>query len=476
MRLAAKRIDNAADAGPIGLSRGTAPPATLTPVTHRAIIRVTGQAIAFPSSRGYAKAVATMNTRFTHRYLSIALLAFTVAATTGVLLRFGLLYGMPRWAANYTAVRHAHSHLMYFGWVTLALMALIWHYLPTLTGRVLPRLVPIQMGASALLAFLSFPAFWLNGYGTTQIGTVELPLGSMAAGLNGLVWLSFVALYLQMTWRLPSRPLAIQLWDWALALLVLAFSGALGLVATIFVGTAHPLLQQLSLHLFLDLFGIGWFNLAVLGLLWAQVGEQIALPRWLPSQSLAMLLVPAFLLGVSPAVLPRDLFWLGAVANLGAAALLAYHLRALWQRRAALAPFTRFALLFLVLYSLTALALCWPGIWRWSAGTQLRVFFLHNLLLGWVSSALLGAIYSLRQRQWQPAASWWLWPWAAGVSTMILALLGVGMIQFLPLSAGRLLHLAAWSSIAVAVVPFGWLLLPLYTQRRWRKALLVTPT
>lgn len=402
-----------------------------------------------------------MNTRFTHRYLSIALFAFTVAATTGVLLRFGLLYGLPRWAANYTAVRHAHSHLMYFGWVTLALMALIWHYLPTLTGRALPRLVPFQLGASAVLALLSFPAFWLNGYGTTQIGPAELPLGSMAAGVNGLAWLSFVALYLQMTWRLPSRPVAIQLWDWALALLVLAFSGALGLVATIFVGIPHPLLQQLSLHLFLDLFGNGWFNLAVLGLLWAQVGERVALPRWLPSQSLAMLLVPTFLLGVSPAVLSLDLFWLGAVANLGAATLLAYHLFALWQRRMVLAPFTRFALLFLALYSLTALALCWPGLWRWSAGTQLRVFFLHNLLLGWVSSALLGAIAAVHQGAWGRWPSWTFWSWAAGVGAMIAALLGIGLIQFVPVSAGMLLRIAAWSSLGVAVVPLVWLLLPL---------------
>jgi len=55
-----------------------------------------------------------MDTRFTDRYLALALFAFAVAATTGVLLRFGLLYGLPSWAANYTAVRHAHSHLLYF--------------------------------------------------------------------------------------------------------------------------------------------------------------------------------------------------------------------------------------------------------------------------------------------------------------------------------------------------------------------------
>ena len=95
----------------------------------------------------------------THRFITIAAFALTVAAATGALLRFGLIWGMPTWTTSYTAIRHAHSHLMYFGWVTLALMALIWHFLPQQTGRPLPRGVGGQMTASALLGLLSFPAF-----------------------------------------------------------------------------------------------------------------------------------------------------------------------------------------------------------------------------------------------------------------------------------------------------------------------------
>ncbi|MEZ4710446.1 MAG: hypothetical protein R3A44_24805 [Caldilineaceae bacterium] len=73
-------------------------------------------------------------------YSTISLLSLALAAGTGVLLRFGLVMGMPAWASNYGAIRHAHSHLMYFGWVTLGLMALIWRGLPGLTGRPLPKL------------------------------------------------------------------------------------------------------------------------------------------------------------------------------------------------------------------------------------------------------------------------------------------------------------------------------------------------
>ena len=56
-------------------------------------------------------------------YAVAALAALLIAAAAGALIRFGLLNGFPTWAANYTAVRHAHSHLMYFGWGSLAIAA-----------------------------------------------------------------------------------------------------------------------------------------------------------------------------------------------------------------------------------------------------------------------------------------------------------------------------------------------------------------
>jgi hypothetical protein len=398
-------------------------------------------------------------------YLLISVAALTLAATTGVLLRFGLIWGLPAWATNYTAIRHAHSHLMYFGWVTLALMALIWHFLPGLTGRALPRGVGVQLAGSALLALLSFPAFWANGYGTTRIGSADLPLGSMAAGVNGLLWLAFAALYLRATWRLPERPLPLQLWDWAVLLLLLAFGGALGLVAAVMLNIQAPLVQQLALHLFLDLFGLGWFQLALLGALWAWLDQQgVARPRWLPTQSLALLLVPTFLLGLSPAVITTDMLWLGLLGNVGAALLLTVHLGALWQQRRWLPLVARFGLLALAVHIATAFVTLWPGLWRWSAGTQLRIFFLHNFLLGWVSSALLALLLVLLLPQ---ARAWRMAPtllWIGGAASMIGALLGVGLIQYLPVSGGLLLRSAAWSSLPIALAG-GWFLVRLTLHR-----------
>ena len=384
------------------------------------------------------------------RFMQLALVALLVAAATGALLRFGLFLGMPAWAQNFNAVRHAHSHLMYFGWATLAIMAMIWRLLPRWTHAPLPRSVGWQMGATAFTALLSYPAFWSNGYGLTEIGPVSLPLGSMVSGWNGLMWILFALLYARVTARLPERPLPVQLWDWAIVLLLLACAGAVGLVALVVLDHASLFLQQIMLHLFLELFATGWFVMALLGLLWAWIGQQHPLPRRLPTQSLALCLAPTFFLGVAPALVPAHIFWISAGANLAAAVLLAWHLGALWQKRAYLPVLARFGLAALSLHLLMALFLLWPGLWQWSANTQMRIFYLHNLLLGWISSSLLGLVLVL----WLPMAKLWQRvlhiAWVGGVSLMLVALLELGLISVLsPIPAGVWLRLAAWSSLLI---------------------------
>jgi hypothetical protein len=360
----------------------------------------------------------------------IALFALTLAAWTGVLLRFGMITGMPAWAANYGAVRHAHSHLMNFGWVTLALMALIWRYLPDLTGRPLPRTVAWQMAATAVAALLSFPAFWANGYGLTQVGPARLPLGSMVSTLNGLTWFWFIALYIGATRRLPGRPLPVRLWDGGLALLLLASGGAVGLVGMVLTGADHPFWQQFFLHQFLDLFAVGWFTLALLGVMWARLGSAGA--GWLPTYVLALLLAPTFFLGMSPAVLTPGLLWLAILTNVAAAALLAVHLGRLWPRERSLVGCFSLAALALIVF--IALSLLLPGLWERSASGALRIFYLHLLLLAWVSTQLLATLLDEGL-----AASRWLRRtiialWLIGVTVMVVALFGIGAPGVLPIA------------------------------------------
>lgn len=399
-----------------------------------------------------------MHSQAIRPYLSVALFALTVAAATGALLRFGLGWGMPDWALNYTAIRHAHSHLMYFGWATLGLMALIWRYLGHATGRDLPRSVHWQMGLSAALALLSFPAFWANGYGLTCIGALSLPLGSIVALLNAFTWFHFAWLYRRESRRLVVRSLPVQLWDWAILLLLLSSGGAAGLIGLVLSGGQSLFLQQVFLHLFLDLFAVGWFTLALLGLLWARLGRPVEVPGSLPVFSLALAIAPTFFLGIPPGLVPTPLFWAAAVANAVAALLLFRHIGAIWQRWERLTPLTRFGLAMLAVHGLIALVLLWPGVWEWSGQTQLRVYFLHNFLLGWLSSGLLALL--VEELGVRPVWSRRLgWVWIVGVGGMLALLLALGLLQFVPVSALVLLRAAAWISFVPAgVAGIAWLL------------------
>lgn len=394
------------------------------------------------------------------RYMLVAMAALMIASLTGLVLRFGLAYGFPAWVHNYLAWRHAHSHLMYFGWGTLGLMALIWHFLPSFTGRPLPRGVHWQMGLTAVAALLSFPAFLPAGYATTAIGSFNLPLGSIVSGWNGLLWIVFALLYIRATSSLVERPLPVRLWDWAIFLLLLACAGAMGLVALIVIDHPSVALRQTMLHLFLELVAVGWFTLALLGALWAWVARQTTLPGGLPALRLGVALAPTFFLGIAPALVPQPIFWLSALANAAAAVFLALHLRAFWQYRRYLPILARFGLALLVIYIVIAFMLLAPGVWQWSAGTQLRVFFLHALLLGWMSSALLG----LNSAQWSSAFQglrlqglrrFSIGAWITGVGLMLPALLALGLVSIVTLLPVRWwLVLAAWSTVPVMVAIF----------------------
>jgi hypothetical protein len=393
-----------------------------------------------------------MTERQVRGLLSVAVAALMIAAWTGVLMRFGMVYGFPAWAQNFGAMRHAHSHLMYFGWVTVVLMALIWAALPRLTGRPLPRGVFWQMALTTSMALLSFPAFWLNGYGLTTIGSARLPLGSMVATFNGLTWFVFMALYVRATRGLPLRPLPVQLWDWALLLLAFASVGAIGLVGVIMTGTSNMLLQQIFLHQFLDLFAVGWFNLALLGLLWSSVRieRQATAPR-LPVFSLALLLTPTFLLGVSPALLPPMLFWVAAIANVGAALLLGVHGVQIWRRRHDLPSLTWLALSGLATVVVVAGLLLWPDLWRQLASGQMRVFYLHVLLLVWVSTALVGQLQQRLTLSSRLVRHWVNPLWAGGVVVMVGGLLRLGLSPWLGTPMVWWLHIAAWGSALIAI-------------------------
>ena len=166
---------------------------------------------------------------------------------------------------------------------------------------------------------------------------------------------------------------------------------------------------------------------------------------------LAIALTPTFLLGLPRTLVPDGLAWLAVAANLIAAILLGWHLTALWPRRKFLTPFGRFGLILLAVHIVSAVALAIPGVWQWAGGTQLRVYYLHVLLLGWISSLLLDMLlrHLIPNR---PVLDGLGISWAIGVGGMMIALLGIGLAPFLAPAVPAMMQAAAWLSLIPATV------------------------
>jgi hypothetical protein len=385
-----------------------------------------------------------------------ALSCFTIAAATGAWYRFGLLRGFP-WGLQLADVRHAHSHLMYFGWVTPALMALIVHQLPKTTGRPVSIKFRWVIGLTLILALLAYPLFLLYGYRLAELGERQLPLAVMVASLNILAWYAYAGLYLRATWRVP-RDLPLHLWDAALAFQIIASLGAWGRAVLTALKVADPMLEMAMVRLFLDLFSNGWFLLALLGIAYSIVPKKSPPVSRRPSRLILLGLLPTFLLGMDPNLVPIGARLIAGVGGVLVALGIMGHARALWQR---LDRIWRVPLIFLGIKGAADLGVSLPRVALWAQRAGLRVSYLHWFLLGFVTLGLLAAAHAA----WGPTVvrgkNW--------VTTAILLVLMtlIPLTQLWPTAwSGRwALHLAAWAAVAPVVVSLGMLLGPLIRLR-----------
>jgi hypothetical protein len=132
---------------------------------------------------GHKKSVYRLSERLSLGWAWVgALGCFVLAGATGGLYRYGLMHGF-RAGLQLSDVRHAHSHLMYFGWVTPALMALIAR---RLLGSAHQRLDggwrPV-IGLTLIVELLAFPPFLFFGYRSIPVGRGRLPVAVIAARL-----------------------------------------------------------------------------------------------------------------------------------------------------------------------------------------------------------------------------------------------------------------------------------------------------
>ncbi|MCA9969296.1 MAG: hypothetical protein KC425_03725 [Anaerolineales bacterium] len=359
-----------------------------------------------------------------------ALAVFVLADSTGAFMRFGAIHGML--GLQFTNLRHAHSHLMYFGWATPALMALIAAGLPRLTHRPVSPRFRLAIWLTIAAGLLAYVPFLLYGYRPAVIAGRALPLSVMAAGLNVLTWYGFAWLYWRHT-RGVARRRALRLWDTAVLFLIASTLGAAGLPAMTFLGIQNAFWNAAFTHVFLDLFSEGWFVLALLGVIVAAHPAAARHPWSATGHDLLVVGLPLiFLLYMPLHVVPAGLRWVASLGGLLAAAGLLLYVAVLWR---AAGKAWRVPLAFLALKAVAQLGLLLPAVARWSELVGLRVSYLHWLLLGVISVGLVTAA----QAHWGVVSARGRRAFAGAVLLLVGTLLP--LTQLWPASA----VIAAWS-------------------------------
>ncbi len=364
-----------------------------------------------------------------------ALSLFILASSTGALYRWGIVYGLP-WGLSFANVRHAHSHLMYFGWVTPALMGLIAARLPRQNPRF--RLV---IAATVVLAALAYLPFLLFGYDVIDIGGHRFPPGVIGASLNILAWYAFAWAYLQST-RGEARSFSLRFFDWALAFQLIASFGAWGRGVLVALKVDDPFVTTAMVDLFLDLFSDGWFVLALLGLAFSlHPSAQDSTSRraqWLVIAGLPV----TFLLGVPIELVPGGLRLFAGAGGLVVAIGLLLLARSLW--RAAPDWGWRIPLAFLAFKAFAEMGLGIPALAAWGQDAGLRILYLHVLLLGFVSLGMVAAAKTIWGQESVRGGAWM----AAAVIFLITTL--IPLTRLVPAEWG-----GRWALLLAAIGALG---------------------
>lgn len=321
------------------------------------------------------------------RIWQLSLLSFIIAALTGFLYRYGMLYPLPEWL-NFANIRHAHSHLMFFNWVCPPVM--VWMTSKVISSGQTSEITGFKLCfyVMIILGFLSYPFFLLYGYHSIAIGSAGLPFAAVISGLVMITWYWFGFLWVQLRKSQPDT-LPILFFDGALAALIISSLGAWGVSVFQFTAFDSPLVSSALTHFFLAVFTEGWAVLGIFGLLWQKAGP-ISMPisnnwLWIPILIGSMLIFPYSLTQslITPAML--------IAAKTGLLLIVLSTVLNIWflLQSDKLTGFGFRVIIGLLVMKASLLLLAILPIDIWPGEHGLRVLYLHILLLGIFSITII---------------------------------------------------------------------------------------
>lgn len=325
----------------------------------------------------------------------LSVVSFLIAALTGFLYRVGMLYSLPS-SLDLVNIRHAHSHLMFFNWISPPIMIWIASNLAKHANTpVNHKKYKTCLYTMIMLGFLAYPFFLIFGYGSVTVGSADLPVAAILSGLVMFTWYWFGLLYFQDR-NQTKNTLSLSIFDGALVALFISSMGAWGVSVFQFSGIHNPLYSSALTHFFLAVFTEGWAVLGILGVIWSQFHDP-EVPfnsgwLWKPILLGSMLIFPFSL--TQSLITPLMLY--SAKAGLLLIVIsLSLHLYLLLSNK--LHGFVWKTILFLIGTKIVFQIIAILPIELWPGVHGIRILYLHLLLLGIVTITLFKSFQTEEQ-------------------------------------------------------------------------------
>lgn len=313
-----------------------------------------------------------------------AMFSFVVAGLTGFLYRLGFLIPLP-FELNLENIRHAHSHLMFFGWASLLPLYFIkLDIVPGYHAAIGVRLMRFGLWSVLVFGLLSFPFFMIWGYSSVPIGESMLPLSVIFSGLVMIGWYVFMTGYLITRYR--KHNFIANVWfEGALVMLFISSMGAWGVGLVQMLHFGGPLFGKALTHFFLATFVEGWVVLVLLGLIVKALNiteEDLMLSPVVLVGLIAIGAPLTFPYGITESLVSLNL---SVAARMGgvlvAEGVLLFVYSIIWARKGRLGLWI-WPLLFLGLKGIMQLIAAVSPAGFWLSEYGIRILYLHVLLLG----------------------------------------------------------------------------------------------
>lgn len=325
-----------------------------------------------------------------------AMFSFVLAGLTGFLFRLGFVQPLPV-DLNFENIRHAHSHLMFFGWASLLPLYLI--KLDIVSGyhaALGVRLMRNALWWIVIFGLLSYLPFLLYGYKPIAIGSASLPLSVIFSGMVMIGWYIFMGGYL-ITRRRKKGYQPNIFFDGALVMLFVSSLGAWAVGICQMADVGSILLSKALTHFFLATFIEGWIILLLMGLITKALSIEEDDFVVSPSVLIGLIAIGApltFPYGISEGLINFDL---SVAARTGgiliAEGVLLFVYSVIKSRRKNISIWI-WPLVFLVLKSVMQVIASVSPIEMWLSDHGVRILYLHTILLG---AFTVGIIWFLHQ-------------------------------------------------------------------------------